>query len=1770
MRVPTKGDGETLKAWSFTKAPTVSSSPSRRGNSCLALLFALFTLLPSDSPAENNTSYIYNGTTTNLGAFTIGNNGTNNLLEISNGGAVTNTTGTLGGGGANGDFNSAFVTNTGSMWVNSLDLNIGFDTDANSNRLIIADGGVVEGRNIYPGYFGDYNSVLVSGPGSLLNANGAAFANGYLELGVYGHDNSMVISNGGLVNVNAYGYIGIVGTASNNSVLVTGSGSQWTNAGLLYIGYGGPYSQLRIENGGRVDNSQGVVGLYTPAQVAGYNSYNNYISVSGTGSLWNNTSDLDLGYNGSGNTLVISNGGTVSSLRAFVGGNYSSYATNAGNNTVVVTGPGSLWTNSDTTYGLTVGWTSPSNYVSIADGARVESGVGYLGYYGGSTYAGLYYGNYNTVLVTGSNSVWNMPQYLEVGVYGDYNSLVISNGGRVNNGLGGYIGNVGASNSVVVTGTGSVWSNSGTVYVGFSGTGNKLAVADGAQVYDAGGMYVGLYHGSNQVSISGGSRVDTIGTAYLGYYDQPQGYTNGYNSALISDSNSVWNITSTLEIGYYAPYNKVVVSNGARVNVGGASYVGDAGAYNTLTVTDPGSIWSNNSTLFVGYSTANNYVSVANGAQLFSAGSYVGYSAVAASNNSVLVTGPNSLWNNAGSFNLGYDGGGNQLTISNGARVNNGAATVAYLTTASGNDTVLVTGAGSVWSNTGAFVFGDTGAGNQMTVSAGARVDSPDLTVGYTDDNTILVTGSNSLWSLPAGSLSLGTAGGVGGNNNRLTVADGAQVVSAYGLINTKPTATNDIVVVSGPGAQWTNINYVMVGYAGAYNRMIVTNGGRVDSTGGFLSYLGPGYIATYPTASNAVTVTGADSLWNNTGNLILGYYGGGYNQLTITDGGRVNDVNVYEGFAVAAGSNTMLVSGPGSVWSNSGDLNLGYTAGGDSLTISDGARVDANNVNMYATDNNHALVTGSNTLWSMPNGYLELGGKNTSLIISNGARVISSVGYVGGTTTGSNNVVIVSGSGSQWTNSSTLAIGYVGPNNQVIITNGGRVDDSVGYVGFFGPNPYGYKGVSNTVVVTGSNSLWNNTSALYFGLYGAGNNNLMISDGGQVNNTDAYVSYNYDGSGSNTIVVSGAGSVWNNSGSINFGLGYNSGYNQIIVTNGGRVNALYGNFYQTDNNSILVSGSNSVMSFSGYPELGGNNTAMTISKGGRVESAGGYIGGTTTGTNNILLIADPGSQWTNTAAFTFGYVGPHNQMIITNGGRLDDSTGYIGFFGPGYNPVYQGVSNTVVVTGSNSLWNNTSDLIFGYFGGSGGDRVLITDGARVNNNNTYFGYLYESGAGNQITVSGAGSVWSNSDTLYLGYFSAGGNQVTVTNGGRLYSANGYIGGSVNSGGSGVHVMGADSLWQVAGTVYVGSNAVVYGNNQLVDVTDGGTLEAAGLVSGFNGTGTISNRQGIYQFTLATPTITTNTADSIVLTNGTISYRGVANADIFSSAVARITRQGDNAFRLNNSSNATGLASYTFSSVANTSDPTIYQGLTLINNSLWRSGSLTIGSGGAMLISNGASTVAASLLDAGSVHVVNSVARFSSNVFINGSFISDPSTNIFHNDVTIAPNGLMQGGTGDRFEFQKSLFNDSTNSLFDIDQSTVAFTGDVVHTNAVTSHDYGAGSAPGDFAGAYGALQLGSPSDVIEFMSGGGSLPNALYVWDLILPNFDTNYVSNLHSAFNIYYVGTNWSSNNSYLNDQTYALLGGGFLLPAVPEPSALLLVGISLLLVLRRHRYP
>src|SRR6185436_10791052 len=86
------------------------------------------------------------------------------------------------------------------------------------------------------------------------------------------------------------------------------------------------------------------------AEGTGYLGFNgvssNILTVTGTGSLWTNHDELYVGFNGSRNQLVVSNGGTVfTEFNRNVG-----YNDGALSNTVIVTDPGSRWLGPDSLY----------------------------------------------------------------------------------------------------------------------------------------------------------------------------------------------------------------------------------------------------------------------------------------------------------------------------------------------------------------------------------------------------------------------------------------------------------------------------------------------------------------------------------------------------------------------------------------------------------------------------------------------------------------------------------------------------------------------------------------------------------------------------------------------------------------------------------------------------------------------------------------------------------------------------------------------------------------------------------------------------------------------------------------------------------------------------------------------------------------------------------------------------------------------------------------------------------------------------------------------------------------------------------------------------------------------------------------------------------------------------------------------------------------------------------------------------------------------------
>jgi T5SS/PEP-CTERM-associated repeat protein len=202
--------------------------------------------------------------------------------------------------------NSSGVSSNFTSGTNSYSATIvGYDVGANSNILVVEN----------------TNTVLTN--------------SGVLRVGESGSSNSMVISNGGKVQ-NTGGIIGNSNTAVNNSVLVTGTDSLWMISTPLRVGALGSGNSLVISNGGKVENGGGIIGA-TPS------ASNNSVLVTGAESRWVNTNNATVGALGSGNSLVISNGGVVQNISGLI-----SATPSASNNSVLVTGAGSTWSNSTT------------------------------------------------------------------------------------------------------------------------------------------------------------------------------------------------------------------------------------------------------------------------------------------------------------------------------------------------------------------------------------------------------------------------------------------------------------------------------------------------------------------------------------------------------------------------------------------------------------------------------------------------------------------------------------------------------------------------------------------------------------------------------------------------------------------------------------------------------------------------------------------------------------------------------------------------------------------------------------------------------------------------------------------------------------------------------------------------------------------------------------------------------------------------------------------------------------------------------------------------------------------------------------------------------------------------------------------------------------------------------------------------------------------------------------------------------------------------------
>jgi T5SS/PEP-CTERM-associated repeat protein len=314
-----------------------------------------------------------------------------------------------------------------------------------------------------------------------------------------------------------------------NAIRITGAGSLLTSSQDLTVGVTGGSNTLAVTDRGRLEipldkklivgssgsgNSLLVAGgasVQAGTMTAGEstNATGNHLEIAGAGTQLTVISNVNVGAHGHSNSMLVCEGGRLSAQNAYVGGSSLSVSNSdppSHFNALAVKGSNSALT---LAANLIVGFQGTSNRLEICDGARVDCRRGIVGDASGSIDSNRV--GYNSALVSGPGSVWNITNDFRVGRLGTNNSLVISNGGQVRSGTA-YIGywatgsGFRSASSAIVTGPGSTWTANGALTLGWDSGSNSLLVSNGGALF-APGLVIGpsQYGRQNLLTVVGGS-----------------------------------------------------------------------------------------------------------------------------------------------------------------------------------------------------------------------------------------------------------------------------------------------------------------------------------------------------------------------------------------------------------------------------------------------------------------------------------------------------------------------------------------------------------------------------------------------------------------------------------------------------------------------------------------------------------------------------------------------------------------------------------------------------------------------------------------------------------------------------------------------------------------------------------------------------------------------------------------------------------------------------------------------------------------------------------------------------------------------------------------------------------------------------------------------------------------------------------------------------------------------------------------------------------------
>jgi T5SS/PEP-CTERM-associated repeat protein len=470
------------------------------------------------------------------------------------------------------------------------------------------------------------------------------------------------------------------------------------------------------------------------------------------------------------------------------------------------------------------------------------------------------------------------------------------------------------------------------------------------------------------------------------------------------------------------------------------------------------------------------------------------------------------------------------------------------------------------------------------------------------------------------------------------------------GILGYEVNASNNLAIVN--NGIWNNHDVALgdlyVGYNGARNQLIVSNGGQVFSHLGEL-----GVFAS--SSTNVAVVTGAGSVWSNQVGLYVGNAGSG-NQLIVTNGGNMLTADSFVGDNASSSNNLAVVTGPGSVWSNVTVVYLGYNGPGNRLVITNGGKLFGNGVLGYnaSSSNNVAVVTDPGSVWDNgSNADFEVGffAGGNQVIVTNGGTVIDGTGIVGALVGSNNSVRVVDHA--VWQNNFTLLVGLSGSSNELTIDGGSVLANNATISANTGSGGNVLRLDSGSLFVT--NALGNGVLAVSKG--GAGPGELILN-GGSIT-ADNLIATN----GANSIITLNGGTITVRSAQVIDTQGlvvggtfvFNGGtatVSQLVLTNPAAAIMFNSGLFQTESTTIangqqfaIGTGSTPI----DFELLGG---VHSFNDGLRVPNAAVLTGcGTVTGD---VTIDSGGWVFTDCGTLTFTGAVTNNYALAVNGTDLE------------------------------------------------------------------------------------------------------------------------------------------------------------------------------------------------------------------------------------------------------------------------------------------------------------------------------------------------------------------------------------------------------------------------------------------------------------------------------------------------------------------------------------